>query len=290
MDNIIRGQLDDYPVRFFCAVTTQSTEEMRRIHNCTATAAAAAGRLLTAAMIMGAMMKSDADKLSLIVDGDGPIGRIIATADSFGRAKCDIANPQIDVLINNTGKLDVGKAVGKGKLTVIKDMGLKTPYNSTIELISSEIAEDIAYYYAASEQIPTICSLGVMVNADSSVSCAGGYLIQAMPNCGEEIINYLENTIKEIPAVTEMIKNNLSEKDIINNIFSKGNYKYKIEQSIPARYYCDCSYEKAEGIIKALGREELKKITEQNEDIELICHFCNKKYMFSIDKIKGFIK
>jgi molecular chaperone Hsp33 len=289
MDNIIRGQLNDYPVRFFCANTSCSVEELRQIHNCTATASAAAGRLLTAAMIMGVMMKGENDKLSLIIKGDGPVGHIIATSDSYGRAKCDIENPNIDVLINEAGKLDVGKAIGTGKLTIIKDIGLKMPYNSTTELISSEIAEDIAYYYAISEQIPTVCSLGVLVEKDNSVLCAGVYFIQVMPNCDEEIIDYLENIIKEMPAVTEMLKNNMNEKDIVEKIFSKGGYKYTIEQSIEPKYFCDCNYDKAEKIIKSLGKEELENIINSNEDVELKCHFCNKTYNFSIDKIKAFL-
>lgn len=289
MDNILRGQLNDYPIRFFFANTTICVEELRKIHNCTATASAAAGRILTAAMIMGVMMKGDNDKLSLIINGDGPIGKIVVTSDSCGKAKCDIENPDIDVLINDAGKLDVAKAIGSGKLTIIKDIGLKTPYNSTTELISSEIAEDIAYYYAASEQIPTVCSLGVLVEKDNSIACAGGYLIQVMPNCDEEIIDYLENRIKEMPPITEMLKNNMSETDIINEIFSKGNYKYKIEQSIEPGYFCDCNYDKAEEIIKSLGKKELKEIIDKKEALELKCHFCNKKYNFSIEKIKSFL-
>ena len=289
MDNILRGQLNDYPVRFFFANTSISVEELRRIHNCTATACAAAGRLLTAAMIMGVMMKGDNDKLSLIIKGDGPVGKIVVTSDSCGSAKCDIENPDIDVLVNEAGKLDVAKAVGKGKMTIIRDMGLKAPYNSTIELISSEIAEDIAYYYAVSEQIPTVCSLGVLVEKDNSVSCAGGYLIQVMPNCETEIIDYLEKRITEIPSITEMIKNNMSGIDIIDKIFSEGNYKYKIEQNIEPKYYCDCNYDKAEEIIKSIGVKELKNIIDKNEDLELKCHFCNKTYKFSFDQIKTFL-
>lgn len=288
MDKIIRGQLNDHPVRFFCANTTDSVEELRRIHNCTATAAAAAGRLLTAAMIMGFMMKTENDKLSLIIKGNGPIGQIVATSDSYARAKCDISNPDIDVLINDTGKLDVARAIGKGKFTIIKDMGLKTPYNSTIELISSEIAEDIAYYYAMSEQIPTICSLGILVEKDNSILCAGGYLIQVMPNCDEEIIEYLETTIMHIPPISQMLLNNMSEKDIIEEIFKSGKFKYTIEQSIKPEYFCDCNYDKAEGIIKSLGKKELESIIKKNEDLELRCHFCNKTYNFGVKEIKAF--
>ncbi|NMC56227.1 MAG: Hsp33 family molecular chaperone HslO [Eubacteriaceae bacterium] len=289
MDNILRGQLNDYPVRFFCANTSASVEALRQIHNCTATASAAVGRLLTAAMIMGVMMKGENDKLSLIIKGDGPIGKIVVTSDSCGRAKCDIENPDIDVLVNDAGKLDVAKAVGSGKLTIIKDIGLKTPYNSTTELISSEIAEDIAYYYAVSEQIPTVCSLGVLVEKDSSIACAGGYLIQVMPNCDEEVIDYLENRINEMPKITEMLNHNMSGTDIIDKIFSEGNYKYTIEQNIEPKYYCDCNYDKAEVIIKSLGVKELGDIIEKNEDLELKCHFCNKTYNFSIDRIKAFL-
>lgn len=289
MDNILRGQLNDYPVRFFFANTTISVEELRQIHNSTATASAAAGRLLTAAMIMGVMMKGDNDKLSLIINGNGPIGKIVVTSDSRGRAKCDIENPDIDILINDAGKLDVAKAIGDGKITIIRDIGLKTPYNSTIELISSEVAEDIAYYYAVSEQIPTVCSLGVLVEKDNSIACAGGYLIQVMPNCDEEIIDYLETRIKEIPPITDMLKNNMSQTDILDKIFSEGNYKYKIEQNIEPKYFCDCNYDKAEEIIKSLGRKELGDILNKNENLELKCHFCNKTYNFSINQIKTFL-
>jgi len=289
MDNIIRGQLINYPVRFFSAVTSNSIEELRKIHNTTPTATAAAGRLLTAGMIMGSMNKGQNDKLTLIVSGNGPIEKITVTADNYGRAKCDIANPQINVLINSCGKLDVAKAVGEGKLTVIKDLGLKTPYNSTIELISSEIAEDIAYYYAASEQIPTVCALGVLVGVDGSVICAGGFIIQVMPNCPDKVITYLEKITKEIASVTDMLKNNYNEKDIIDAIFKKGSYDYKIEQSIKAKYYCDCNMEKAERILISLGKKELENIIRQDEGIELNCHFCKKKYAFKKEDIRRLI-
>lgn len=290
MDTIIRGQLTNYPVRFFCAVTSSSIEEMRCIHNSTATATAAAGRLLTAAMMMGVMMKNEKDLLTLIMNGDGPIKQITVTTNNRAQAKCDIHYPQIDVLINDCGKLDVGKAIGQGTLTVIKDVGLKTPYNSTIELVSSEVAEDIAYYYAISEQIPTVCSLGVLVQPDNSVLCAGGFIIQVMPDCPEEVIDYLENRIKEIPSITTMLKNDLSEEDVIHEIFKQGNFDYKIEESIAPQYYCDCSYEKIESILKSLGNEGLENILKEQQDIELKCHFCNKTYHFELEKIDKLLK
>jgi molecular chaperone Hsp33 len=157
-------------------------------------------------------------------------------------------------------------------------------------LISSEIAEDIAYYYAASEQIPTVCSLGVLVQPDNSVLCAGGFMIQVMPTCPEEVIDYLENIIKELPSITTMLKNNMTEIDIINTIFKKDGYDYKIEESIAPEYYCDCSYEKIERILKSLGRQELENILKEQQEIELKCHFCNKKYYFNAEKIYQLLK
>jgi molecular chaperone Hsp33 len=263
---------------------------MRTIHNSTATATAAAGRLLTAAMMMGMMMKNEKDRLTLIVNGNGPIEQITVTGNSRAQAKCDIRYPNIDVFVNEYGKLDVGRAVGAGTLTVIRDIGLKLPYNSTIELVSSEIAEDIAYYYAASEQIPTVCSLGVLVQPDNSVLCAGGFIIQVMPTCPEKVVDYLENIIKELPSITTMLKNNMTEIDIINEIFKKGGYDYKIEENISPEYYCDCSYEKIEGILKSLGREELENILKEQQEIKLKCHFCNKKYDFDIGRILKSLK
>jgi len=261
-------------------------EEFRRIHLATPTAAAAGGRLITAAVLMGAMMKNETDRLTLIAKGDGPIGQMVVTAGNSGQAKCDILNPGIEVLINAAGKLDVAKAVGEGSLTVIKDTGYSEPYNSTVKLVSSEIAEDIAYYYALSEQVPTVCALGVYVDTQGVVEHAGGYILQLMPNCPEEMIDYLEKKTRQMPNVTELLKKKMQPEDIIRTIFADGAYDYDINRRLQPRYYCDCSRQRVESMLMALDEKEIEEIAKEKKDVEIQCHFCNKKYTFDIESIK----
>lgn len=285
-DTLIHGQLKDYPVRFFCADTTKAVEDLRQIHLTTPTATAAAGRLTTAAALMGAMMKNETDRLTLIVKGDGPIGQMVVTANKNAQVKCDIAEPCIDVFVNSAGKLDVAKAVGAGTLTVIRDTGYSEPYNSTVRLANSEIGEDVAYYYALSEQIPTVCALGVFVNKEGNVQYAGGYILQLMPSCPEEMVAYLEQKVKELPSVTEFLKARMQPEEIIGTIFDDGQYAYDINRTLHPQYYCDCSKERVQSMLTTLDAKEIEDMVKNQQGIEVKCHFCNHIYNFDTDNME----
>ncbi len=284
MDYMIRGTLEKYPVRFSIGRTTDTVEKMNRIHNTTPTAAAAAGRALTAVALMSFMLKNDNDKISAVISGDGEIGRIIATSGIDAKVKCDILNPGIQLMINDKGKLDVARAVGKGSLTVIRDMGLKEPHVGHIELVSSEIGEDFTYYFAVSEQIPSIVSLGVLVSADYKVEQAGGFIVQVMPDCEEEIIAYLEEKAGSIKPVTSLLSAGLDCEGIAKEMF--GEYKFKVTEIKKVEYYCDCSKERIEKALIAMGKSELEALIEDQGNAEIKCHFCNKLYEFSRDELE----
>jgi molecular chaperone Hsp33 len=287
MDYIYRGSLVDFPIRFFIGDTTNTIEDMRKIHNTTATASAASGRILTASALMSFILKNDNDKLSIIVDGDGEIGRIISTTDINANVKCDIKNPIIDLMVNNKGKLDVAKAVGKGIMTITYDNGFKEPYSGMIELVTSEIGDDLTNYFLKSEQIPSVVGLGVLVDKDSSIKRSGGFIIQVMPNCDEEIIDYIENKISNIKSVTNLFDEAGSKEEILNNIF--GDYKYKITEKKELNYNCDCSKKKVEKALVAVGKKELQNLLESDEKIEVKCHFCNTLYKFTKNDIREII-
>ncbi len=288
MDKIICCTLTDHPVRFYIAVTTQAVEKMNELHQTTPTAAAAAGRVLTGTALMGAMLKYDDNLLTVTVKGDGEIKRITATADRNGNIKCEILNPATGIYLNEKGKLDVRRVVGSGSLSVIKDIGLKQPYVGQVELPSGEIAEDFAYYFAKSEQTPSIVSLGVFVLKDYSVAAAGGFIVQLMPDCGDEMISYLENKSAQIKSVTQMLLEGYDELKIAEEIF--GGMPYEITRSIEVNYICNCSEEKIIKVLTALGKEELEDIIAEGKSIELRCHFCNTLYTMPIEKIQEILR
>ena len=283
-DQIKIYTLKDYPVRVYVGITTNMVQEMNLLHDTTPTAAAAAGRTLTATALMASMLKNEKDVITAIVKGDGEIGTITATANNLGEAKCEITNPYTEVSFNEKRKLDVKKVVGKGSLTVIKDTGLSTPYVGKVELVSGEIAEDFTYYFATSEQTPSAVSLGVFVDTDLNVSHAGGFILQLMPDCPDDIIDYIDEKLNDFPTFTSLLQLGLEHKGIMKQIFD--NYEYNEIESKDIKYFCDCSEKKIEKVLFALGREELCSIIEENEDIEVVCHFCNKKYNVSIEKLK----
>ncbi|MGI6348738.1 MAG: Hsp33 family molecular chaperone HslO [Eubacteriaceae bacterium] len=289
-DRLIHGQLADYPVRFFCVNSTETVEEFRRIHQASPTAAAAGGRLVTAAILMGAMMKNERDRLTLIIKGEGPVSQIVVTAGNNGQVKGDILNPDIEVLINAAGKLDVAAAVGAGTLTVIKDTGYSEPHNSTVRLVSGEIAEDIAYYYALSEQIPTVCALGVFVDEEGVVRRAGGYILQVMPNCPEEMVVYLEQKTEKMSAITTLLKENSNPQSVIAALFDEGGFAYEINRTLQPQYVCDCSRERVESMLSALDTKELSEIMQEQTNVEVKCHFCNQTYLFDVKSIQEMIK
>ena len=268
------------------ASALDSTDIVARIegyHKPSAVVTAALGRLATAASLMGYGQKNEGDQLTLRVDGDGAIGSMVAVADNWGNVKCCADNYIVEIPLNDKGKLDVGGAVGAGTLSVIKDLGLKEPYVGTIPLVSGEIAEDIANYYVVSEQIPTVLSLGVLVAPDLTVQHAGGFLIQLLPFADEEVIPVLEKNIAEMPHFTEMLKAGMTAEDIVMKCLD-GLEPNLLDEAQP-EYFCDCSRERTSRILVSIGRKELHDLAESGQDIEVCCHFCDKKYVFTPQEI-----
>lgn len=259
--------------------STDIVSVIEQYHKSSAVVTAALGRLATAASLMGYSQKNEGDQLTLRVDGDGQIGGMIAVADSWGNVKCCADNYIVELPLNAVGKLDVGGAVGAGTLSVIKDLGLRDPYVSTIPLVSGEIAEDIANYYAVSEQVPTVLSLGVLVAPDLHVQHAGGYLIQLLPFADESCIDILEQNVKAMPPVTEMLRSGMDAEQIVMQCLA-GLDPNLLDEAAPV-YHCDCSRERTSRMLISLGRKELDGLAAGGEEIEVCCHFCDKKYTFS---------
>ena len=286
-DYLVRAIAANGQVRAFAAYTKNTVETARQAHNTSPVVTAGLGRLLTAGAMMGSMMKGDRDVLTIKAEGSGPVGHYLVTADSKGNVKGYAANPNVILPANAAGKLDVGGSLGVGLLTVIKDLGLKEPYTGTCELVSGEIAEDLTYYFASSEQTPSSVGLGVLMTKDNTVNVAGGFIIQLMPDATEETISFVEEKISTIKSVTSMLENGLDPEGIINLIL--GGLDPEILDKMPVRFYCNCSKERVSKALIAIGRKELDNIIEENEPIEVKCHFCNKAYNFTVDELKKLV-
>ncbi len=287
-DYIVRAMAANGMIRAFAATTREITEHARSIHNTSPVATAALGRLLAAGAMMGVMMKGDKDLLTLQIRGDGPIEGIIVTADNKANVKGYVFNPNVIIPANEKGKLDVRAAVGNGILNVIRDVGLKEPYVGQTVLVSGEIAEDITYYYATSEQTPSSVGLGVLMNRDNTVKQSGGFIIQLMPNVTDEIIDQLEKRITEINSVTQMLEKGMSPEDILEYIL--GDMELEITDKIPTKFYCNCTKERVEKAIISIGRDDIQEMIDEDKTIEVNCHFCNTAYNFSVDELKGMLK
>ena len=286
-DYLVRAIAANGQVRAFAAYTKNTVETARQAHNTSPVVTAGLGRLLTAGAMMGSMMKGDRDVLTIKAEGSGPVGHYLVTADSKGNVKGYAANPNVILPANAAGKLDVGGSLGVGLLTVIKDLGLKEPYTGTCELVSGEIAEDLTYYFASSEQTPSSVGLGVLMTKDNTVNVAGGFIIQLMPDATEETISIVEEKISTIKSVTSMLENGLDPEGIINLIL--GGLDPEILDKMPVRFSCNCSKERVSKALIAIGRKELDNIIEENEPIEVKCHFCNKAYNFTVDELKKLV-
>ena len=277
--NMVRALSENGGV-VFCAVdSTDMVRRMEEIHKTGAEASAALGRLLTAASIMGMMLKNTEDSITLRVKGDGPLGLVMAVADGLGCVKGCVSNPLVELPPREDGHLDVGGAVGReGTLTVVRDLGLKEPYVGQIPLASGEIAEDITAYYAISEQIPSACALGVLVNPDLSIACAGGYLVQLLPGASEEEITMLENNLANAPSVTQLLSEGKTPEDMMELIMA--GFEPQILDRHRVDYKCDCSLERTERVLISLGKDELRRLMEEEPDgtVEVQCHFCDQKY------------
>ena len=283
-DYIVRATAAGETVRAFAIRSTNLTAEARELHHTFPVVTAALGRLLSAGAMMGSMMKGDNDKLTIQVKGDGPIGQMTVTVDSHGNVKGFPADPSVDIPLKRAGKLDVGAAVGRGTLTVSMDLGLKEPYNGQVEIQTGEIGDDLAYYYTVSEQTPSAVGLGVMVDRDSSVKHAGGFILQIMPDASEETISALEAKVAEAGPVTEMMEEGMSPEDIL--AYYLGDLDLKITEKLPVRYYCGCSKEKVAGALATISTEDLEELINDGEEIEVKCYFCNSAYKFSTDELK----
>lgn len=280
MSYILRGTSKNHGIRIFAADTTSMVEEARRLHNTSPVASAALGRALTASSIMGIMMKGDNDKLTLSINGKGPLGTIVCVADSKGTVKGYVSNPLVDIPNRADGKLDVGSAVGiNGLVTIIKDMGMKEPYTGQYPLVNGEIAEDLTAYYAYSEQQPSAIALGVLVDVDYSIKAAGGFIVQLMPEAEEKDIDILEKNLSQITSVSHLIDEGKTPEDLINLVLK--DLEPMIYEKIPVSYKCDCSRERIEKALISIGKKDLDEIIKEDKLAEISCHFCNTVYHFN---------
>lgn len=289
MGKIIRAITSDGLIYATAIDSTDIVSDAENIHKTSAVVTAALGRTLTAASLMGNSLKGKNDSLTIRISGGGPAGSIIAVSDSSGNVRGYVQNPIVEIPLNNYGKLDVKGAVGTdGTLTVVKDLGLKEPFSGSVKLISGEIAEDITAYYAISEQTPTVCALGVLVNPDLSVKAAGGYIIQLLPSVGEDTITKLEDSIKNTDSVTNMMVRGLTPEDILKTVLK--NFEVEILDEATAGYVCSCSKQRVEKALISIGKKDLEELAKDEKGTEVKCHFCNKTYNFTQNEIKALIK
>ena len=284
MDHLVRATAANGQIRAFAVTTKELTEYARNIHSLSPVMTAAFGRLMAAGIMMGSMLKGEEDLITVKIQGDGPAKGALITADSKGNVKGYVNNPNVDLPPKANGHFDVGGAYGNGFLTVIKDMGLKEPYSGTTNLVTGEVAEDITYYLATSEQVPSSVGLGVLVDTDLTVRQAGGFIVQLMPFAEEETISKLEKKLGQIMSVTEMLDAGIDPKGMLMEIL--GDQDVIFTEEIPCSYTCNCSKERFRKGIISIGRRDIEELIAENEPIETVCHFCNSKYTFEIDKLK----
>ena len=275
-------------MRAFAATTKNLVEIARQHHNTSPVATAALGRTLTAGAIMGSMMKNDTDVLTLQIECGGPIGGVTVTADSAANVKGYVKNPQVMLPPNSKGKLDVSGAVGPGFLNVIRDIGMKEPYNGQTHLVSGEIAEDLTYYYAASEQVPSSVGLGVLMEKDNHVKQAGGFIIQVMPNADDAVIDRLEKRLGEVDSVTKLLEQGMTPEDIIRYLMDGMDIDFL--DTIPTQYHCNCSRERVSRAIASIGRKDLQEMIDAGEPVEVNCDFCGSHYLFDTEDLKQMLK
>lgn len=288
MDYIVRATAADSQIRAFAATTKETVELARQYHNTSPVATAALGRLLTAGAMMGAMMKGEKDLLTLQVKGNGPLGGITVTADSAANVKGYVNNPEVLIHANEKGKLDVGGAVGAGILNVIRDMGMKEPYVGQCELQTGEIGDDLTYYFATSEQVPSSVGVGVLMDKGNTVRQAGGFIIQLMPFTSDEVIDRLEAKLSEVKSVTTMLDGGMTPEQILEELL--GEFGLEINDTLPTRYHCNCSRERIEKALISIGKKDLQEMIDDGEPIEVGCQFCNKKYQVTVDELKSLLK
>ena len=287
-DYIVRATAANNQIRAFAATTKETVEAARQAHNTSPVATAALGRLLTGGAMMGSMMKNDSDMLTIQIKGDGPIGGLTVTADSKGNVKGYVEHPEVMLPPNAQGKLDVAGALGIGLISVIKDMGLKEPYVGQTILQTSEIAEDLTYYFATSEQVPSSVGLGVLMEHDNTVKQAGGFIVQLMPFVDDDVVDRLEANIKKISSVTSMFDKGMTPDEILEEVLD--GFEVEVKDTMPAQFYSNCTKERVEKAIISIGKKDIQEMIEDGKPIEVNCHFCGKSYEFSVEELKTLIK
>ncbi len=287
-DHIIRATAANGQIRAFAASSRELVEFARSAHNTSPVATAALGRLLTAGAMMGVMMKGEKDVLTLQLAGDGPLQGATVTADAKGNVKGYVGNPSVCLPANRRGKLDVAGAVGSGYLNVIKDLGLKEPYAGQVALQTSEIAEDLTYYFAASEQVPSTVGLGVLMNRENTVRQAGGFIIQLLPFAEESVIARLEQNLTGVTSVTQMLEDGLSPQGILQKLLA--GMALEITDTLPIRFHCNCGKNRMEKALISIGQKEMEEILADGEPIEMHCHFCGSRYTFTIEELQNIYK
>ncbi len=289
-DTLMRGSSAGGEIRVLTAITTELVNEAQRIHHTYPTATAALGRLLTGAALMGAAgLKNETDSMTIQIRGEGEIKNLVAVTDCQSRVRGYISNPYVDRPLNDKGKLDVGGAIGGGYMSVVRDLGLKEPYVGQTPLVSGEIAEDLTYYYAKSEQTPTSIALGVLVDTDNSVLASGGFMIQMLPGATDEMAKSLEEILKNLPPVTTMIRDGMSAEDILFRV-TEGFSMICENKAVTPKYECKCSKERMEKALISIGADELTQLINEQGQAELTCQFCDNKYMFSKSELENLLK
>ncbi len=286
-DYIVRATAAQGTIRAFATSSTELVDKAAKVHGLSPIATAALGRTLTAAGMMSRMLKGENDKLTIQIKGDGPLGGIVVTSDSSANVKGYVYNPIVDLPLNDHGKLDIRTAVGYGYINVIKDMGLKKPYIGFSDLVSGEIADDLTYYFATSEQVPSTVALGVLVDANG-VRSAGGFIIQLMPGADEETIEKLENRLIGFPPVSKLLSQGTTPEEILEMLLDE--MDPKIIEKVPCKFECNCSKERMERNLISIGKNDLLEILEDGQGAELQCHFCNTKYNFTHQDIEKLIR
>lgn len=288
-DYIVNAITSNGAIRVVAADTTELCNRAQEIHKMSPTAAAALGRTLTAAAIMGSMLKSADDSLTIQLNGGGPIGKVVAVGDGNANVKGYVGNPLVDLPLNDKGKLDVGGAIGRdGMLGIIRDLGLKEPYVGQVPLVNGEVAEDLTQYYATSEQLPTAVALGVLVDVDYTIKAAGGFILQVLPGAYDEDIDNVERTVQSISSVTEMLSNGKKPEDIVEQLLS--DYEIEYFDNVPAKYMCDCSRDRTDRALISLGKDELEKIINEDGKAEITCHFCDNIYKYTKEELEQLLE
>ena len=287
-DYMVRATAADAQIRAFAATTKELAETARQAHDLSPVVTAGLGRLLTAGAMMGSMLKGDSDLLTLQVKGDGPVHGMTVTADAAGHVKGYADVPDVILPANARGKLDVGGAVGRGTLSVIRDLGLKEPYVGQTALQTGEIGDDLTYYFATSEQVPSSVGLGVLMEKSNTVRCAGGFIIQLMPFASEEVISRLERNLSNLLSVTALLDQGMSPEEMLKRVLD--GFAVEFTDKMPLRFSCNCSKKRVEKALISIGKKEIREMIEDNKPIEVNCHFCNKNYVFDVEELKAIEK